>query len=189
MTNTEEILEHPVFGERAVVTKSAEDTGGDSLWLKYYLAPRQSVTMEHVHPVQKEHLTVLSGTIQVRVNETMRTVEPGQKVQIPPRAQHVYWNAGDEEAVVQVEFRPALQMEGFLKAFYALAQAGQVSLKTGLPRTIEMVVLLNRYRDEIQIALMPKPVQSALFAGLAFAGRLRGLWTKQGHPHVRAVRL
>jgi quercetin dioxygenase-like cupin family protein len=189
MTRIDDVFEHRVFRERAVVTKSAEDTRGDFVRLEFYLAPRQSVSVEHMHPVQKEHLAVLSGEIRVRVNGTERTVGLGQKAEIPSRARHAYWNAGDEEAVVQVEFRPALQTEGFIEAFYTLARAGKVSPKTGLPGTIEMGALLHRYRDEIRLVLMPEPIQSAVFAGLASAGKLLEFWTRLRRLQYRAVRL
>jgi len=189
MTRIEEIFEHPVFRERVVVTGSTQDTGGDALRLEYHLAPHQSVTMEHMHPTQKERLTVLLGEIHVRVNETERAVGPGQKMEIPPRARHVYWNAGDGESVVQVELRPALQMEGFIGEFYTLARTGQVSPRTGLPGTIELGALLHRYRDEIRLAFVPEPIQSAALTVLAFAGRLLSLWAGLRRLRYRAARL
>jgi hypothetical protein len=142
-----------------------------------------------MHPTQKERLVALSGTVHVRVNGTEREVDQGHRLEIPPRARHVLWNTGDEEAVIQVEFRPALQMEGFIEEFYTLARAGKVNSKTGLPGAIGMGVLLHKYRDEIRLALVPEPVQSATFAVLALAGRLLDLWTELRRLRYRAARL
>jgi quercetin dioxygenase-like cupin family protein len=166
------MFEHPVFRERAMVIESTQESGGDVLRLEYHLAPRQGVRMAHVHPQQKERLKVLSGEIQVQVDGTERTVGAGQKAEIASRARHVWWNAKDEEAVVQVEFRPALQMEQYIAAFYGLAQGGQVSPKTGLPGTMALATLMRTYRNEIRLLLMPAPLQSVAFAVLVFVGKL-----------------
>jgi quercetin dioxygenase-like cupin family protein len=189
MMSIDEIFEHPVLRERVVVAKSAQETGGDALRLEVHLGPRQSIALEHIHPAQKERLTVLAGEVHVRVEGTEWTVGRGQKVEVLPRARHALWNGGDRAAVVQAEFRPALQMEGFIDAFYTLARAGKVSPETGLPRMLEMGKLLHKYRHEIRLVLIPEPVQSVAFAALAAAGQLLDLWTglrRQGH---RAARL
>jgi quercetin dioxygenase-like cupin family protein len=167
-----DMFEHPVLRERAVVIESTQESGGDVLRLEYHLAPRQTVTMAHVHPQQKERLKVLSGEIQVGINGTERTLGPGQKIEISSRARHVWWNAKDEEAVVQVEFRPALQMEDYIGDSCALAQSGKVNPETGLPGAIALARLMHTYRNEIRPLLMPEPIQSVAFAVLAFAGRL-----------------
>jgi uncharacterized RmlC-like cupin family protein len=177
---TSDVFEHSVLGERILVLKSAQETGGDSLHLELHLAPHQAdtndplVTLEHVHPVQKERLTVLSGLVHVHVNGTVNTVRPGQKLEILPGVPHMCWNANTNEAVVQVEFRPALRTEEYLETFFALAQAGQVSPQTGLPGIVQRAVLLNEYRNEIRLVGMAEPVQSSLFAVLAAVGKLLG---------------
>jgi mannose-6-phosphate isomerase-like protein (cupin superfamily) len=174
VTIASDVFQHPVLGERILVLKSAQETGGDSLHLELHLAPHQSISLEHVHPVQKERLTVLSGVMHVHMNGAMSTVRPGQKLEIPPGAPHMCWNANTNQAVAHVEFRPALRMEGYLETFFALAQAGQVSRKTGLPGIVRRAVLLNEYRNEIRLVGMAEPVQSCLFALLAAIGKLLG---------------
>jgi quercetin dioxygenase-like cupin family protein len=78
MARIDDVFEHPVLKTRAVVTRSAQDTGGDLTQLEVHLAPRQTVTLEHAHPVQKERLTILSGVVHVRVNGAERTAGPGK---------------------------------------------------------------------------------------------------------------
>jgi quercetin dioxygenase-like cupin family protein len=172
MTKMGDMFEHPVFRERAVVIESTQASGGDVLGLEHHLAPRQRIKIVHVHPQQKERLKVLSGEIQVSVHGTERTLGSGQKIEIPSRARHVWWNAKDDEAVVQVEFRPALQMEDYIADSCALAQSGKVNPETGLPGPIALARLMHTYRNEIRPLLMPEPIQSAAFAILAFVGKL-----------------
>jgi quercetin dioxygenase-like cupin family protein len=189
MARIDDVFEYPVLKARAVVTRSAQDTRGDLTQLEVHLSPHQTLTLEHAHPVQKERLTVLSGSVHIRVNGVERTAGSGQQIEIPPRAAHLCWNAGDSEAVVQAEFRPALQTEDLIAAFCGLAQAGRVSPGTGLPEPMDMAALLHRYRNEVQLTRMPQPIQSALFAALAFVGKLRDDRARRQRLRSRAARL
>jgi hypothetical protein len=84
------------------------------------------------------------------------------------------WNAGAEEAIAQVEFRPALRTEEYLHTFFALARAGKVSPKTGLPGILQRALLLHEYKDEIRLVGIAEPIQSSLYTVLAALGKLLG---------------
>jgi quercetin dioxygenase-like cupin family protein len=167
MANKGDVFEHPVLGERIVVLKSVLETGGDSFQLELHLAPGRPSDVAHVHPAQKERLRVISGSLEVLTNGAVRRVDAGQRMEILPDIRHVYKPAGDAEAVVHVEFRPALEIGTYYETFFALAQAGKVSPRTGLPNLMQMAVLLHKYRSEIQYRVVFEPLQSVALAVLA----------------------
>ena len=45
----------------------------------------------------------------------------GQESLVPCGTPHVWWNGGSDEMKALVEFRPALQIEDFFSALFALA--------------------------------------------------------------------
>ena len=80
------------------------------------------------------------------------------------------WNEGSEELHVLNEFRPALNMEGFLEAFLGLAASGKVS-RRGIPHMWQMAALLHSYRDEVALPFAPRGLQRAGLAAAAAVSR------------------
>ena len=84
---------------------------------------------------------------------------------------HSFANAGEEEARVNVEVRPALAMEEMLAEVVAMAQAGKMN-RRGLPRNpLELARLARRYDQEAHAPLMSVGVQRLLLAPLVFSAR------------------
>jgi len=84
---------------------------------------------------------------------------------------HSFANAGEEEARLHVEVRPALAMEDMFAEVIALAQAGRMT-KRGLPRNpLELAVLARRYDQEAHAPLLSVGMQRLLLAPLVFASR------------------
>ncbi|HVQ21530.1 MAG TPA: hypothetical protein VMS23_10830, partial [Terrimicrobiaceae bacterium] len=53
--------------------------------------------------------------------------KPGVTLRVPPGVSHDWWNAGDEDAVVRVEIRPAARFEVMILNAFGLAQDGKVN--------------------------------------------------------------
>ncbi|UOY92445.1 XRE family transcriptional regulator [Ectobacillus sp. JY-23] len=49
-----------------------------------------------------EHITVTSGTFQIRIDDQAYTLEAGEAIRFAGNVPHSYHNAGDDEAVIQV---------------------------------------------------------------------------------------
>jgi hypothetical protein len=82
---------------------------------------------------------------------------------------HGFANAGDEEARVRVEVRPALQMEEMLAEVVALAHAGRMT-RRGLPRNLrELAILARTYDLEAHAPLLSIGLQRLLLAPLVIA--------------------
>src|SRR2546430_9877756 len=104
-------LETPVTGGRFPFPHTAASTDGELLAFDFALRPGGAVPIPHVHPIQTERFEVVEGQMRFRIG--LRTVlgGPGDVVEVAPGVAHSFANAGDEEARLRVEVRPALAME------------------------------------------------------------------------------
>lgn len=178
-----DVIENPVTGERMVFLQTGEQNGGELLQIEMAVRPGGFAAAEHVHPTQEERFTVRAGTLTLRIAGQQRELGVGEQAAIPPGTPHVWWNGGDEELRVLLEFRPAGQFDRFITSFFALAQAGRTD-ERGLPNVLQTAVSLRVYGDTIYPTKPPRPVQRVLFALLAPVGRLLGY--KPDYPYPRA---
>jgi quercetin dioxygenase-like cupin family protein len=177
-----ETLENPVTGERFTFTHTAASTGGELLAFDFALRPGGAVPIPHVHPIQTERFEVVAGRMRFRVGLRTRIAGPGDVVEVAPGVMHSFANAGDEEARMRVEVRPALAMEEMFAEVVALARAGRMT-RRGLPRNpLELASLARRYDQEAHAPLLSVGVQRALLAPLVFAAR-----HPRAHPAAAAA--
>ena len=146
--------------------KTARETAGASLVFDFHLAAGGRVPALHVHPKLEERWLVLAGCAGARIGRRRHRAEAGEQLLVPAGTPHVLWNEGGEELHVLNEFRPALNMEGFLEAFLGLAASGKVG-RRGIPRMSQMAALLHSYPDEIALPFVPRGLQHAALAVLA----------------------
>jgi quercetin dioxygenase-like cupin family protein len=173
VTTTGDVIENPVTGERAVIRIGTVETGGALGVLDLYIRPRGAVVGEHWHPAMDERFTVLRGRVDFRLGGQERTAEPGSEIQVPPGVRHDWWNAGDEEALVRVEVRPAARFEALMLNLFGLAQDGKTNAR-GLPNLLQLALLVREFRDVIRFTRPPQVVQAVLFGALAPLARLLG---------------
>ena len=140
-------LENPVTGERFTFTDTAATTDGELLAFELGLRPGGAVPIPHVHPIQTERFEVVEGLMRFRVGLRRRLAGPGEVVEVAPGVLHSFANAGDEEARVRVEVRPALAMEEMLAEVVAMAEAGLMN-RRGLPRRLRDLAALARKYDQ-----------------------------------------
>ena len=174
MARAGDTIEHPVAAERIVFLKTARDTDGELLQLDFFMKGGGFVPAEHVHPYQEERFEVLSGTAHFRLRGQERDVGAGETIVVPAGTPHVWWNPGEEEAHLILEYRPALRTETFFETFFGLAKDGKVNSKNGLPNPLQLAGMAREYEDEIYLARPPLIVQRVLFGLLASIGTLLG---------------
>ena len=164
-------IENPVTGERFTFTHTAASTNGELLAFDFALKPGGAVPIPHVHPIQTERFEVTEGRMRFRVGLRTIIAEPGDVIEVAPGVMHSFANAGDTEAKLRVEVRPALQMEEMFAEVVALAEAGQMT-RRGLPRNpLVLADLARRYDQEAHAPLMNVAVQRVLLAPLVLAAR------------------
>jgi len=164
-------LENPVTGERFTFTHTAATTGGELLAFDFALRPGGAVPMPHVHPIQTERFEVLAGRMRFRVGLRTRVAEPGDVIEVAPGVMHSFANAGDDEARLRIEVRPALDMEQMFAEVVSMAEAGRMGQR-GLPRNLfDLAALARRYDQVAHAPLLSVGVQRLLLAPFAGLGR------------------
>jgi quercetin dioxygenase-like cupin family protein len=164
-------IENPVTGERFTFTHTAASTDGELLAFDFALRPGGAVPIPHVHPIQTERFEVTEGRMRFRVGLRTVIAEPGDVIEVEPGVMHSFANAGDTEAKLRVEVRPALQMEEMFAEVVALAETGQMT-RRGMPRNpLVLADLARRYDREAHAPFMSVGVQRALLAPLVLLAR------------------
>jgi hypothetical protein len=101
-----------------------------------------------------------------------RLLGTGEALVVPPGARHLPRNAGQEELRFVAEMRPAGRFEGFLAEITAANNSG----REGLLYLLTVASVVHHYPDVEHPTLLPPTLERALFAVLARAGRLLGLY-------------
>jgi quercetin dioxygenase-like cupin family protein len=169
---TGRVIHNPISGERIVIRRSGDETGGEVLCFDLYLPPGVHVPAGHTHPGQEERFTVISGQMRFRLGRHTVMAHPGDTVVVPVGAAHWFGNPGSELAHAQVEARPALRLEEFFVATEALA-ARRRFRGTRLPAPASLAQMLSEFREEVGVPHVPAPLLHVLLAPLAWHSRRR----------------
>jgi quercetin dioxygenase-like cupin family protein len=171
MISPGQTLENPVTGERFTFTHTAASTDGELLAFELALRPGGAVPIAHVHPIQTERFDVIEGRMRFRLGLHRRLTGPGDVVEVAPGVVHSFANAGEQEARVRVEVRPALAMEQMLADVVAMAQAGLLN-RRGMPRRLrDLAAIARRYDQEAHAPWLSVGVQRLLLAPLTWSTR------------------
>jgi mannose-6-phosphate isomerase-like protein (cupin superfamily) len=185
MAKQGDVIEHPVTGETFTFLETAQETGGEYVQIELRVRSNGFVAAPHVHPRIEETFEIRSGTFAFVVDGEERHVGPGEGATLTVGTPHAWWNAGIEEGVAIVEFRPALKVEGFFETFFGLAQDGRVSPKTGLPNPLWLAAIFREYREFAYLAKPRLWVQRVVFTPLGAVARLLGYRMPYPYPYGR----
>ena len=167
-------LENPASGERITLRQTAAQTGGELLAIDLELpADRRVPGGLHIHPLQEERFEVVAGTMSFRRGRERIIAGPGEVVVVPPGVKHDFANAGDEDALVRVEVRPALKMEQLFETAVGLAEQGRTMLG-GIPKPLDLALFVGEFENEVQKAFPPHWLQRIALAPLAWLAKRRG---------------
>lgn len=155
---------------RIAFERTSAETGGELLRFEetYQVGPQRPPM--HIHAVQTERFTVLSGTLGVRVGRETRILAPGEVAEVPPGTPHTLWNAGDQPCVHRVEMMPALAMEDFFHEIVTLEAEGGLPPRS-LSQAGRVATLFQRHRN--QLAAVPWFIQRAFLRLVAFVSGWR----------------
>lgn len=174
MISAGQTLENPVTGERFTFTHTACSTGGELLAFDFALRPGGAVPMAHVHPIQTERFEIVDGLVRFRIGRRRLKAGPGDVIEVAPGEVHSFANAGESEAHLRVEIRPALAIEEMFAEAVAMAQAGRMN-RRGIPRNpLDLAVMARKYDREAHAPLLSIRLQRMLLAPLVFLAGHRG---------------
>lgn len=105
---------------------------------EYEAAPHSSVPYHYYKGHDKIYM-VKEGTLSLKVNDTIVTIQPGEDIAIPRGTKHSYLNNSDEKLVMDVVMSPG----NIIKQFYEM-DAYFKNLK-GKPEMKELVKITQKY--------------------------------------------
>src|SRR5690349_21307054 len=117
MARVGDAIENPVTGETMTFVLTGRETAGKLLRIDMRVRPRGFVASEHVHPHQEERFHVTAGDITLRIDGEERRYTAGDELTIPAGTPHIWWNSGDTELRVLLDFRPAGRFAEFITTF------------------------------------------------------------------------
>ena len=115
------VLTHPTSGDSLIVLITAEESGGALFRFEYVSVAALDTPSDHLHPDQEERIEVLRGTLRCRVAEREHELRPGDSIVIPAGVPHAIWNPDGAEARAIGEYRPALETQAMLEAYFTAA--------------------------------------------------------------------
>jgi quercetin dioxygenase-like cupin family protein len=171
-------LKNPASGERITFRQTAAETNGELVAVDLELPQGARVPGGlHSHPLQEERFEVVKGTMRFRLRREGFVAGPGTVVVVRPGIRHDFANAGDGEALVRVEIRPALKMEQLFETAVALAEEGRTRMK-GIPKPLDLALFTREFEQEVQAAFPPLWMQRLALAPLAWLAKRRGYGTR-----------
>lgn len=174
MAHAGEVIEHPIFRHRATFIRTAADTDGELLELQFTIGPGGPRLLPHIHRLQLEQFEMLDGSLQFSIAGRRLDRARGERVEVPPGISHSFHNVTSVPAGFRVVYRPALRLEDYFTALYALGAAGNVN-RQGFPNPLWLAVLMSDFPDEFfYLPQIPWWLQRALAAPLTLMGRLLG---------------
>lgn len=161
-------------GERLVFHRRVRGATGERLEGENFVRPGAGPPM-HVHHLQQEALTVVSGRIGFqRPGEPAQFAGPGEHVVFKAGDAHKFWNAGDDVLHCTAYIEPPDNIEFFLGELFA-STARHGGARPGL---FDVAFLLTRYRSEFSMLEIPAVVQRLVFPVVVATGHVLGKYRR-----------
>jgi hypothetical protein len=168
-----ETIEAPNMGLRVTCRESPAGNAGELLSFDLWMRGGATPMPMHVHPLQEERITVISGSVRSRSGVADRVLSPGETAVSPSGEWHTVGPAGDDDVEVVAELRPALGYARFIERSFALDRAGHVNAR-GRGNPLRMATA-RPHEAEFFLPRIPVMLQRAMLRGLDRLGRrLRG---------------
>lgn len=180
MSKAGDVYNNLVTGEHGFVRVGIEETNGELVVSDLRVHPGGASLGSHIHREVDERFTVLARKIGYFVGDKKGILEKGDSANLPRGVPHDWWNAGDDEARVIVEIRPAARFEQMAITTFGLANEGKTN-KKGMPNLLQLAVISKEFEDVHQVMSPPFWVQRVLFGVLVPIARLLGY--KAIYPH------
>jgi Cupin domain len=170
MAHQRQVISNPRTGQKMTFVELTEDLLRIDSVNPAAVAEREPL---HTHPRQESGAEVSRGELVFEVEGVRQTVGPGDSITIPAGAVHRFWNEGLDDAHSTQTFRPALKTATFFELLFQLAAEDQLDAK-GMPRLLQLAVMVPEFGEEIRPATPPWPVLRVLTALLGPIARARG---------------
>ena len=173
MARTGQSTENPRTGDRVKWHLTSAETGGSLVRAEWWTRPGGGVTFEHVHRDAEERFEVLSGRMAAELPGRRIELGPGERIALPPRVPHRWWNAAGEDLHFIVEVDPPGHFEQTIETLFGLAREGRVR-RDGSPGLLQLAVMAREFGFESYPTTPPLPVLRTAATLLAPLGRALG---------------
>jgi len=168
-----EILKINKNGETLTITKSAAETNGEITEFEGTDEPGIGPPM-HVHFKQEEMVRVTKGKMRVKTLAKEFSLNEGQEYLFAQGEAHQFWNEGDQTLHYSGHVKPSNNYEYFIKKVYHSANQAN----DDKPGAFDAAFLLTKYKSEMDMLVIPKPVKIIVFPILLAIGKLTGKFKK-----------
>ena len=132
----------------------------------------------HVHFREHEEIFVKAGTLGAQVGTEKIIVPVGGTAVLPAGVPHRWWNAGDDLLEVSGRAGPAVDLDRFLQALFAVLNANP----DGKPPVFYLAHVLWRHRDTHLVLHPPRAIQRIVFPVILWIGRILGKYRGSSWP-------
>lgn len=156
-------------GEVLIITRSGSETNGEITEFEGIDQPGIGPP-RHIHFLQEEKVKVKKGRLRVKGPSGEFVLSEGEEAVFPAGEPHEFWNDGDMPVHYSGYLKPSCNWEYIIENVYRSAnEAGDVK-----PGPFDAAFLLIRYKTEIDLLVIPKPVKLLVFPVLYIIGKLTG---------------
>lgn len=148
-------LENRHNGEILRMHRRHDAEGRIVLFLDGTLPPKADGPPLHVHFREREEGIVKAGTLGAQVGAEKIVVPTGGTAVLPAGVPHRWWNAGDDLLEFSGHVVPAVDLDRYLQAVFAVLNASS----NGRPPIFYLAHVLWRHRDTQLLAVPPRAIQ------------------------------
>lgn len=110
---------------------AAENLLAKPITIEAHFRPGAQSTV-HIHPQQDESYQVLSGTMELFLDNQWQTLGPGQSIRIPKGKAHAFRNTTNEVTKTINIHDPGLRFQEWIEVLERLIQEDKITNVTGL---------------------------------------------------------
>ena len=152
-------------GETLIITKSAAETSGQLTEFEGMEEPGIGLPM-HVHFKQEEKVKVIKGKMRIKTMAKEFSLNEGQEYIFAAGEAHQFWNEGDQTMLYSGHVKPSNNYEYFIRHIYQSSN----EVNDDKPSPFDAAFLLTKYKSEMDMLVIPKPVKLIIFPILLAIG-------------------
>ena len=171
-------LENRHTGETLRMRRERDVSGQMILIVEGTLPPGSKGPPPHVHFREREEGRVQAGTLGARIGGQTTIVQTGGNALFPAGVVHSWWNAGETLLEFNGRVVPAVDLDQFLQALFAVLNASA----TDRPSIFYLAHVLWRHRRTQAVVRPPVAIQRILFPVVLLIGRVLGKYKGQSWP-------
>lgn len=155
-----QVLKDPIKGDVYEFLETAQDNQGKQVSIKMTVKTKGQLVPMHLHVLQDEHFTVLSGKLTIQYEGKTQVLKAGESITLPKNKAHNHFNMDDEPVEFIQTVSPALDFDYFIENLINYTIDHQV--KGGKFGLVQQLVTSKYIDSKSYVAGIPISVQNFL---------------------------